>query len=266
MSGFAALDMETQEALHPGDLGRRRRRPTPRSCEVLAAAGAGPGAPAARPSSTCAPSGSTDVPCVAGVRRDVLGSAAPGRRPVAVCAGLLRPEFLLEVFPTAVLRTVTRLSLLTDELRAPGRPRRRRTPRPSRWAAPRSATSRSPSATTTRSTPTTSAPGRTATTASSRRRRWSARPTSTSTCPRDDDGFAGHGWGIEMPGTRLVRGGNAYRFHQPVRPTTSSPRPGGSPTSPSAPPGRAAGCSSSPRPRPFTEPARRRCWSRTRRR
>jgi acyl dehydratase len=36
--------------------------------------------------------------------------------------------------------------------------------------------------------------------------------------PRDDDGFPGHEWGIELPGTRLVRGGNDYTFHQPVSP------------------------------------------------
>ena len=36
--------------------------------------------------------------------------------------------------------------------------------------------------------------------------------------PRDDDGYPGHEWGIELPGTRLVRGGNDYTFHQPVSP------------------------------------------------
>ncbi|GAA3617431.1 MaoC family dehydratase N-terminal domain-containing protein [Nonomuraea rosea] len=36
--------------------------------------------------------------------------------------------------------------------------------------------------------------------------------------PRDADGFAGHSWGLEIPGARLVRGGNAYELHQPVRP------------------------------------------------
>jgi acyl dehydratase len=35
---------------------------------------------------------------------------------------------------------------------------------------------------------------------------------------RDDDGFAGHTWHLDVPGTRLVRGGNAYEFHRPVRP------------------------------------------------
>ena len=36
--------------------------------------------------------------------------------------------------------------------------------------------------------------------------------------PRDDNGYAGHGWGFHIPGTREVRGGNSYRFHQAVRP------------------------------------------------
>lgn len=36
---------------------------------------------------------------------------------------------------------------------------------------------------------------------------------------RDAEGYAGHGWGLELPGTRQVRGGNAYTFHRPVRPS-----------------------------------------------
>ncbi|MFE3449004.1 MaoC family dehydratase N-terminal domain-containing protein [Nonomuraea sp. NPDC059194] len=37
--------------------------------------------------------------------------------------------------------------------------------------------------------------------------------------PRNEDGFAGHVWHLDIPKTRLVRGGNAYEFHEPVRPT-----------------------------------------------
>lgn len=37
--------------------------------------------------------------------------------------------------------------------------------------------------------------------------------------PRDEDGYAGHSWRLEVPGTRLVRGGNSYVFHRPVLPT-----------------------------------------------
>jgi acyl dehydratase len=36
--------------------------------------------------------------------------------------------------------------------------------------------------------------------------------------PRNDEGFMGHGWGIEIENTRLVRGGNEYEFVQPVHP------------------------------------------------
>ncbi|MFF3501750.1 MaoC family dehydratase N-terminal domain-containing protein [Streptomyces sp. NPDC003247] len=36
--------------------------------------------------------------------------------------------------------------------------------------------------------------------------------------PPDADGYAGHTWGVDVPGTRAVRGGNAYTFHRPVRP------------------------------------------------
>ena len=35
---------------------------------------------------------------------------------------------------------------------------------------------------------------------------------------RDANGYAGHGWDFHLSGTREVRGGNSYRFHQPVRP------------------------------------------------
>jgi acyl dehydratase len=37
--------------------------------------------------------------------------------------------------------------------------------------------------------------------------------------PRDQDGFAGHRWDLEVPGTRQVRGGNSYEFHRAVRPS-----------------------------------------------
>jgi acyl dehydratase len=34
----------------------------------------------------------------------------------------------------------------------------------------------------------------------------------------DGDGYAGHTWGLDIPGTRQVRGGNAYTFHRRLRP------------------------------------------------
>ena len=36
--------------------------------------------------------------------------------------------------------------------------------------------------------------------------------------PIPPDGYAGHEWGIEIPGTRKVRGGNSYTFHRRIRP------------------------------------------------
>lgn len=34
----------------------------------------------------------------------------------------------------------------------------------------------------------------------------------------DAEGYAGHTWGIEIPGTRTVRGGNSYEFFRRIRP------------------------------------------------
>ena len=36
--------------------------------------------------------------------------------------------------------------------------------------------------------------------------------------PLDAEGYAGHTWGLEIPHTRQVRGGNRYRFHRRIRP------------------------------------------------
>jgi acyl dehydratase len=36
--------------------------------------------------------------------------------------------------------------------------------------------------------------------------------------PRDADGYAGHTWGLDVPGARAVRGGHDYRWHRPLRP------------------------------------------------
>lgn len=37
--------------------------------------------------------------------------------------------------------------------------------------------------------------------------------------PANEFGYAGHDWGIELQGARLLRGGNSYEFFQPVVPT-----------------------------------------------
>lgn len=34
----------------------------------------------------------------------------------------------------------------------------------------------------------------------------------------DREGYAGHTWDLDIPGTRQVRGGNAYTFHRRLRP------------------------------------------------
>lgn len=34
--------------------------------------------------------------------------------------------------------------------------------------------------------------------------------------PRNAEGYAGHSWPLEIPGTRLVRGGNSYVFYRPA--------------------------------------------------
>lgn len=34
----------------------------------------------------------------------------------------------------------------------------------------------------------------------------------------DEDGYLGHGWGLDVPNTRLIRAGNEYEFFRPVYP------------------------------------------------
>ena len=40
------------------------------------------------------------------------------------------------------------------------------------------------------------------------------------TAARDSDGSIGHSWGIDIPGTRVMRGGNSYEFHSYAGPDT----------------------------------------------
>ena len=35
----------------------------------------------------------------------------------------------------------------------------------------------------------------------------------------DKDGYPGHSWGIEIEGTRMIRGGHEYEFHRPLYPS-----------------------------------------------
>jgi len=100
MSGFAALDMETQAALHPGDIGAQAEVTFGSILELLAHAGLGP-ADLVETTEYCVASALPDYRAVAGVRERLLSPPWPASTG-AICAALLRPEFLIEVFPTAV--------------------------------------------------------------------------------------------------------------------------------------------------------------------
>ena len=101
MSGFAALDMR-----HAGGVAPRRRRCAgggdvrrdPASC--WRTPGSGP-EDLVETTEYCVASALPDYRAVAGVRERLLSPPWPASTG-AICAGLLRPEFLLEVFPTAV--------------------------------------------------------------------------------------------------------------------------------------------------------------------
>jgi enamine deaminase RidA (YjgF/YER057c/UK114 family) len=101
MSGFAALDMRTQRALHPGDVVAQAEAMYAAVLQVLAAAGAGPEHLVGTVEFVC-PDGLAGYRGVARVRERLLRAPWPASTG-AVCAGLLRPELLIEVFPTAVL-------------------------------------------------------------------------------------------------------------------------------------------------------------------
>jgi enamine deaminase RidA (YjgF/YER057c/UK114 family) len=101
MSGFAALDMQTQQAVHAGDVVAQAEATYDAVLLVLAAAGAGPQNLIGTVEYVC-PDGLARYREVARVRERLLRAPWPASTG-AVCAGLLRPEFLLEVFPTALL-------------------------------------------------------------------------------------------------------------------------------------------------------------------
>ena len=101
MSGFAALDMQTQAAVYPGDVVAQAEHTYAAVLQVLAAAGAGPESLVYTTEYVC-PDGLADYRQVARVRERLLRAPWPASTG-AICAGLLRPEFLLEVLPTAVL-------------------------------------------------------------------------------------------------------------------------------------------------------------------
>ncbi|MFV2010847.1 MULTISPECIES: Rid family hydrolase [unclassified Micromonospora] len=100
MSGFAALDMRTQQALHPDDIGAQAEVTYGAIRELLDHAGLGP-QDLVETTEFCVASAIGDYRAVAGVRERLLSPPWPASTG-AICAALLRPEFLLEVFPTAV--------------------------------------------------------------------------------------------------------------------------------------------------------------------
>lgn len=100
MSGFAALDMETQEALHTGDIGAQAEVTFDSILTLLEHAGLGP-ANLLETTEYCVESAVGDYRAVAKVRERLLSPPWPASTG-ALCAALLRPEFLLEVFPTAL--------------------------------------------------------------------------------------------------------------------------------------------------------------------
>jgi len=101
MSGFAALDPETQEALFPGDVLAQTRYVYESINQVLKAAGGGPENLLKTIEYVC-PEGLTDYRRVAEVRKELLREPWPASTG-AICSGLLRPEFLIEVDPMAIM-------------------------------------------------------------------------------------------------------------------------------------------------------------------
>ncbi|WP_104106792.1 RidA family protein [Nocardioides sp. 616] len=100
MSGFAALDMDTQQALHEGDLAKQAEATYGAILHLLDHAGLGP-EHLLETTEYCVESAVGDYKAVAEVRERLLGPPWPASTG-ALCHSLLRPEFLLEVFPTAL--------------------------------------------------------------------------------------------------------------------------------------------------------------------
>ena len=101
MSGFAALDMETQEALHEDDLLAQARVTYAAIVGVISEAGGRPEHLTSLVEYVC-PDAQGQEHLLDQALVEVFGNDAPmpERHP---CAGLLRDEFLFEVFPTAVI-------------------------------------------------------------------------------------------------------------------------------------------------------------------
>lgn len=101
MSGFAALDMDSQRPLFPGDLEAQAGHIYHTVVGLLRYLGAGP-EDLIETIEYVTPAGLPDYRAVAKVRQQLLAPPWPASVG-AVCGGLLRPEFMLEVLPFAVL-------------------------------------------------------------------------------------------------------------------------------------------------------------------
>ncbi|MCA1831102.1 MAG: RidA family protein, partial [Actinobacteria bacterium] len=101
MSGQAALDPATERALFPGDVIAQAEYTYANIIEVLKAAGAGP-ENLVKTIEYVTPGGLADYRDVARVRDKLLVEPYPASTG-AVCEALLRPEFLIEIDPLAVL-------------------------------------------------------------------------------------------------------------------------------------------------------------------
>jgi enamine deaminase RidA (YjgF/YER057c/UK114 family) len=100
MSGFASLDMESQQALHDGDLGKQAEVTYGAILHLLASEGLTP-ADLLETTEYCVESYVGDYKAVAEVRERLLSEPWPASTG-ALCHALLRPEFGLEVFPVAL--------------------------------------------------------------------------------------------------------------------------------------------------------------------
>ena len=100
MSGQAALDPETEQAVHPGNIVAQADYTYRNIINVLEAAGLGP-QHLVRTVEYVTNDGLSSYRGVADVRRQLLTEPYPASTGI-VCGGLLRPEFQIEIDPTAM--------------------------------------------------------------------------------------------------------------------------------------------------------------------
>nr|BFE78213.1 hypothetical protein GCM10020093_008140 [Planobispora longispora] len=99
MSGFGALDPQTRRAVSEGDLPAQAEHVYAAIGAVLREAGLA-GDAVVRLVEYVTPAGAADYGKLAGIRASHFGGRAALTS--VVCSALLRPEFLIEVVPTAV--------------------------------------------------------------------------------------------------------------------------------------------------------------------